>query len=286
MNDETNGPRRGAKHPPQPSSGDPPAGAGSATTTAVRFAPVVLCLLAGGLLLVSLKLPLWQMRLEAPQYRDQEALQIAVHPNSYRGDLRELSVLNQYIGVHVPPTLPQFKWLPLILIAGAAFGLASSFLPGPARRRALTLVSGGLATALALAAVQALSQMHDIGHKRDQKTVLAGVKDFTPPFLGTNRIAQFTVSSRFGPGAWLIGGALALQLGAAWLGRPRRQISLAPGFSPVEQLEHDPAALAAFPDDEAVETASHRFRADDTGLKSGVNEREVVACSPRQTLLP
>jgi len=174
------------------------------------------------MLLVSLKLPLWQMRLEAPQYRDREALQVAVHPNSLRGDLRELSVLDQYIGVHVPPTLPQFKWLPGLLIAGAVFGFAAGLLRVPVRRRALLLVSCALAAALALAAVQAMFQMHDIGHKRDQKTVLAGVKDFTPPFLGTNKIAQFTVSSRLGLGAWLVGGALTLQLGAAWLSRQRQ----------------------------------------------------------------
>jgi copper chaperone NosL len=174
---------------------------------------------AAALLLVSLNFPLWQMRLEAPQYRDEEALKIAVHPNSFRGDLGELNVLNQYIGVHVPPTLPQFQWLPAVLIAGAAFGVAASLLRGTARHRALTFVSCALAAALAVAAVQAMSQMHDIGHKRDQKTILVGMKDFTPPFLGTTKIAQFTVSSRFGLGAWLIGGALALQLGAAWLSR-------------------------------------------------------------------
>jgi len=179
-------------------------------------------MLASAMLLVSLKLPLWQMRLEAPQYRDREALQVAVHPNSLRGDLRELSVLDQYIGVHVPPTLPQFKWLPGLLIAGAVFGFAAGLLRVPVRRRALLLVSCALAAALALAAVQAMFQMHDIGHKRDQKTVLAGVKDFTPPFLGTNKIAQFTVSSRLGLGAWLVGGALTLQLGAAWLSRQRQ----------------------------------------------------------------
>jgi len=171
------------------------------------------------LLLVSLKLPLWQMRLEAPQYRDQEALRISVHPNSLRGDLKELSVLDQYIGVHVPPTLPQFRWLPGLLAMGAALGIVAVLLRNPLRRRALTLLSCTLAVGLGLAAVQAMTQIRDIGHKRDQKTVLAGIKDFTPPFLGTSKIAQFTVSSRFGLGAWLIGSALALQLGAAWLGR-------------------------------------------------------------------
>lgn len=187
-----------------------------------RALPVLLAILASALLLVSLKLPLWQMRLEAPQYRDQEALHVVVHPNSLRGDLKELSVLNRYIGVHVPPTLPQFKWLPGLLIAGAAFGFAASLLRISGRCRALTFVSCALAAALALAAIQAMFQIHDIGHKRDQKTVLTGVKDFTPPFLGTNKIAQFTVSSRFGLGAWLIGGALALQLGAAWSSRRRQ----------------------------------------------------------------
>ncbi len=187
-----------------------------------RMFPLALASLASLLLLVALRLPLWQMRLEAPQYRDQEALHVAVHPGSLQGDLGELTVLEQYIGVHIPPTLPQFKWLPLLLIAGAVFGFAASLLRIPARRRALAFVSCAVAAALALAAVQAMFQIHDIGHKRDQKTVLAGVQDFTPPFIGTSKIAQFTVSSRLGLGAWLIGGALALQLGAAWSSRQRQ----------------------------------------------------------------
>jgi hypothetical protein len=162
------------------------------------------------------------MRLEAPQYRDQEALHVAVHPNALQGDIRELSVLEQYIGVHIPPTLPQFKWLPGLLVAGAALGLIASLLRTTVRRKALIFVSSALAVALALAAVQAMFQIHDIGHRRDQKTILVGVKDFTPPFIGTSKIAQFTVSSRLGLGAWLIGGALTLQLGAAWLSRERQ----------------------------------------------------------------
>lgn len=189
-------------------------GDGSRRGLAVGFT-----VLGSVLLLVSLRLPLWQMRLEAPQYRDQEALHVAVHPNALRGDLRELSVLEQYIGVHVPPTLPQFNWLPGLLIAGAVLGVVAGFLPKSVRPRALTFVSCTLAATLAVAAIQATGQIRDIGHKRDQKTVLAGIKDFTPPFLGTNKIAQFTVSSRFGLGAWLIGGALCLQIGAAWVSR-------------------------------------------------------------------
>jgi hypothetical protein len=72
-----------------------------------------------------------------------------------------------------------------------------------------------------VAAVQAQFQIHDIGHKRDQKTILVGIHDFTPPFLGTSKIAQFTVTSKFGAGAWLIGSALVLQLAAAGICRRR-----------------------------------------------------------------
>ena len=188
--------------------------------SSTRMFCFVLTSLASVLLLISLKLPLWQMRLEAPQYRDKEALHISVHPDALRGDLRELNVLDQYIGVHVPPALPQFKWLPGLLVTGAALGLLLAFLGNTFRSRAMALLSCGLALALAVAAIQAMAQIHDIGHKRDQKTVLAGVRDFTPPFLGTNKIAQFTVSSRFGLGAWMIGGALVLQLTAAWVSKP------------------------------------------------------------------
>jgi hypothetical protein len=186
-----------------------------------RIVGFSLVVIAAALFFISLKLPLWQMRLEAPQYRAEEALQIAVHPNALRGDIRELTVLDRYIGVHIPPTLPQFKWLPGTLIAGAILGLVSGLLPLTIRRRAMIVVVFALSTAFAVAAIQAMSQMHDIGHNRDPHTVLVGVKDFTPPFLGTTKIAQFEVSSRFGLGAWLIGAALALQLSAAWSSQKR-----------------------------------------------------------------
>lgn len=182
-----------------------------------RIVPVALTAVAALLLLASLRLPLWQMRLEAPQYRDQEALRIAVHPNAMRGDLKEIKVLNQYIGVHVPPTLPQFEWMPAVLIGAAVLGLGAGFFAARIRRPALTTVACALTIALSAAAFQARSQMRDIGHKRDQKTILVGMHDFTPPFLGTTKIAQFTVSSRFGMGAWLIGAALVLQLAGAQL---------------------------------------------------------------------
>src|SRR5688500_18611326 len=105
---------------------------GRQTILGLAFAAI-----AAGLLVASLKLPLWKMHMEAPQYRDEEALRVTVYPNAMKGDLREISVLNQYIGVHVSSELPQFKWLPSLLIAGGVLGIGASLLPAAARSRAL-----------------------------------------------------------------------------------------------------------------------------------------------------
>jgi copper chaperone NosL len=210
-----------------------------------RSLPVVMAGAAGLLLIASLRLPLWHMRLEAPQYREEEALNIAVFPSRYGGDMREISVLNQYIGVHVPRTLPQFGWLPYFLAGSAAAGVAASLLTFRFRRVALVLTCGALATGLSAAVIQAKVQMHDIGHKRDQRTVLAGMHDFTPPFLGTSRIAQFTVTSTFGLGAWLIGAAMSLQLAAAFVSRKPIEVVPAAPFTKPLSMKHIEAGQVA-----------------------------------------
>lgn len=115
------------------------------------------------MLIASLKLPLWRMKMEAPQYRDEEALKVVVYPGSLRGDLGEIKVLNTYIGVHIPDELPQLKWLPAALIGAGALGLIAAFLPPGARRRALVVIPALLSVTLLIAAVQAQWQMYDIG---------------------------------------------------------------------------------------------------------------------------
>jgi hypothetical protein len=182
---------------------------------------VSLLLTAGAcaLLLFTRAQPLWQIHMVSPQYQGEEALNVVVYPNQMRGDLNEINVLNQYIGVHVPPTLPQFRWLPGTLLAAAIAGIAASLLPRIWRKRALSAVPVLLSLAIAAAAMQAQKQMHDIGHKRDVKTKMARTKDFTPPLIGTVKLAQFTLTSKLGTGAYMIGAAVLLQLGAAWVNR-------------------------------------------------------------------
>lgn len=197
--------------------------------------------MAAALLVVSLRLPVWKMRMEAPQYKDADALKVKVYPNAMRGDIQEIKVLNTYIGVHIPETLPQTHWLPYFLFGGAAAGLIGAFLPRRFRKAALVIVPIIIGLALLGAAGQAQWQMHEIGTKRDQRTKLVGVKDFTVPLIGRVKVAQFTITSFLSWGSLTIAIALVLQLLAAWLNREgsdnRSRLDngtppgLAPGFA-------------------------------------------------------
>ncbi len=176
-------------------------------------------LAATGLFVLSLELPVWHLKMEAPQYQKEEALRVRVYPGRMGGDLREIRVLNQYIGVHIPEKLPELRWLPLALLAAAGLGLAGSLAPGAYRSRTLLAAAALLSLTMLGSAALAQKQMHAIGHNRDQHTVLKGIKDFTPPLLGTVKIANFEITAGLGAGAFVIAGGIALQLGAALLSR-------------------------------------------------------------------
>lgn len=199
---------------------------------------ILLAAVAAALLFVSVKLPVWQMRMEAPQYKDEEALKVKVYPNALRGDLQEIKVLNSYIGVHIPEKLPQTEWLPIVLFAGGIAGLVTAFLPDRLRKKGLVLIPIGIGVALLLAAGQAQWQMHEIGTNRDKKSKLVGVKDFTAPLIGRTKIAQFTITSFLSWGSLTIASALGMQLIGAWLSRspkdprlPEPPPDLAPGLA-------------------------------------------------------
>lgn len=160
--------------------------------------------------------------MEAPQYQGREALKVVVLPGALRGDIHEIKTLNQYIGVSVPDTLPQSRWLPEMLCLMAALGVAAALLPLRLRRFASFGVGVLLAGTMLLAAGQAQVQMYRIGHDRNRHAALVGVPDFTPPLLGNHKLAQFELESRLGYGSFAIAGAVALYAAIGFAARERR----------------------------------------------------------------
>jgi copper chaperone NosL len=60
-------------------------------------------------------LPIWKILLVAPQYREGLAMRIFV--NDLRGDLRNINILNHYIGMQAitPESFPEFGYMPWMI---------------------------------------------------------------------------------------------------------------------------------------------------------------------------
>jgi copper chaperone NosL len=184
----------------------------------IKVRTLVTCIAAFGaavLFVASLKVPVWQLKMEAPQYQDNEALRVHVFAGSMSGDLREIKVLNRYIGVRIPEHLPQWSWLPASLLAAGGLGLAALVLPGKARSRSLIGIVALLGVVMAFSAGLAQWQMHQIGHDRDPHAPLKDVHNFTAPLLGRVKVANFVITTSLDRGAWMIGAGMLLQVGGA-----------------------------------------------------------------------
>ena len=61
--------------------------------------PARLLLLVASLAIVpAIALPTWTIRLHAPQYPN--GLEMQIYPTTVKGDVREINLLNHYIGMH------------------------------------------------------------------------------------------------------------------------------------------------------------------------------------------
>jgi hypothetical protein len=170
---------------------------------------------AAVLMAVSLLAPLWITRMEAPQYRDDEILEVRVSAGRVAGDIDEINILNQYVGVHLPLDTPELAAAPWVLGGLLALAIAGALLAAE-RQRAVTWV---LLAAMLLTAVCGFGllqyRLWQMGHVRD-KSIFEGVSDFTPPVLGSKKIANFTVYMSLGAGGWAYGVALLLVAFTAW----------------------------------------------------------------------
>jgi len=150
---------------------------------------------AAALTAASLALPLWGVRMTAPQYPD-EPLVLHVDRHGIGGDVQEVETLQQYIGVRFPQRMPELAWLPVpvltltaLLLAGAVAGR------GPAARALRATTIGLFVLFLAAAAGLVQKRLYDVGHDRDPNAPIKAVKTFTPPLVGPTKVGNFTVWS-------------------------------------------------------------------------------------------
>jgi hypothetical protein len=175
----------------------------------------ILVSVAAVLLVPSFLFPLYQMTLYSNQFPDGLVLKIYSYTleggaSQNRDDLREINSLNHYIGMRplLESDFSEFKWLPfgigafvLLALRAIAFGKMSK-----------------LVDLVVLFLYFALFSLWSFGHRLYQyghvldPTAAIKVKPFTPPLIGTQQIANFTVNSYPGPGTYLIAGSLVLMI--------------------------------------------------------------------------
>ncbi len=160
-------------------------------------APGLTLMLARVLLILSLFLPYWHMRLNAPQYPD--GLHLTAYVNQLNGDVAEIDGLNHYIGMRPLNDAAKFEravavWamVALVLLVEGAMYLHS--------RWALLLVIPAVTFPFFFLA-DMWFWMNLFGQNLDPKAPLSNaIEPFTPPILGTGKIGQFETIASMGWG--------------------------------------------------------------------------------------
>lgn len=197
-----------------------------------RLVLVGTSLAAALLLAASLWLPFWSMRLDAPQYPG--GLHMHAYGDRIEGDLREINIINHYIGMakiapQPAPEMALFKPAVLALVLLALLAPWHRWL----RRLAIAVVA---ATPVVILADLQL-WLHRFGQDLDPSAPLR-TPPFTPWALGTSGVGQFTTTAWPGPGFYAMVAALAALALGAWAGRAR--LDRAPAAR--RQPAHRPAA--------------------------------------------
>lgn len=162
--------------------------------------PTILFTAAAILLLISLFLPWWQLKLEAPQYP--AGLYVHAYVNHLQGDVGEIDGLNHYIGMRPLNEAAEFeRTISIIGIIGLTLLiLAAVFVHN--RWAALLTLPALLLPAIFLIDLQ--YWLANFGQNLDPTAPLSSsVKPFVPRVLGRSKIAQFGTIATPGPGLWL-----------------------------------------------------------------------------------
>ena len=151
-------------------------------------------------------LPIWHMRMVAPQYR--EGLSLHIYTNGIRGDIDKINTLNHYVGMKAITAgdFAEFGYMPQLLTLLGVMALIAALVG----RRWVAIVGWLAFTAFAAVMFSDYVRwLYRYGHDLDPRAAIT-LQAFMPPIVGYQRMANFHVWSYPGLGTWLLGIAWAL----------------------------------------------------------------------------
>ncbi|HEX6203207.1 MAG TPA: hypothetical protein VF100_09410, partial [Thermoanaerobaculia bacterium] len=186
--------------------------------TVRRLAPLAASLVAAGLVAASLGLPLWSMRMSAPQYPN--GLHLRAHGDRIEGDLYEINIINHSLGMAPIEERPAPE---MALFRPAILALVLLALTAPLHRwlRRLAILAIAGTPVVVLADLQLW--LHRFGQDLDPAAPLRA-PPFTPWALGVSSIGNFTTTAWPGLGILcLLAAAAALAAGGVFERRRRER---------------------------------------------------------------
>jgi hypothetical protein len=178
--------------------------------------PSALLMFAALLLMVSMFLPYWSMKMTAPQYP--KGLKVNVYVNHLEGDMREIDGLNHYLGMPKLDEGGRFeRSISIISIVALGFLLMAGVFVHNQWAGVLSLPVLGFPVVFIADLWWILYQY---GHSIDPTSALGGAIDpFTPPILGVGKIGQFGTIASFEIGFYLATAAVIVVLIGLWFHR-------------------------------------------------------------------
>ncbi len=160
-------------------------------------------------------LPLWHIDFDAPQFP--EGLGLYIYINDIQGTrenaLETINNLNHYIGMQKIKTdeVPEFKIIPIVVIFLIISGLISNFM-GKKIFVFLWLILFSIAGIIGL--IDYYLWQKEFGHNLDPNAIIkTETQSYDPPFIGSKKIMNFTVSSYPASGGILVFSSLL----AGWI---------------------------------------------------------------------
>jgi len=188
--------------------------------------PRLLLALAAVLVFAALPLPLWRIRLIAPQYP--EGLGMVITASTVRGaaehDLGSINSLNHYIGMKAidPDAIPELEVMPWCIVALGACAMIAAIV---GRRWGAIVWLVGFAAVGVVGLWDFWRWEYSYGHDLDLVHAIIKIPgmSYQPPLLGSKQLLNFVATSWPGPGTLLLGAAFALGAVAVmlpWHSRP------------------------------------------------------------------
>ena len=150
-------------------------------------------------------LPIWIMKLWAPQYR--EGLTLTIYAITLNGNLQSINTLYHYVGMkHISPDdFREFRFMPQALTGFGFLALLAALF----NRRWIAILGWiGFTVFAGFMFSDYARWLWSYGHDLDPRAPIK-LAAFSPPLIGWKQMANFKVLSLPGPGTLL--------LGLAWL---------------------------------------------------------------------